>query len=929
MMKRLSLVLIVVLISFQALYSFSQTTISGKVTDSQTGEELAGAAIVVKGTTKGTITDLDGNYVLTGLTPGKHVIQCSFVSFTPKEEEIHANGEEIVLDFNLAIEDVSLETVEVIAKKNRESENLLLLEQRNANIIVENIGAGELSRKGAGDVAAGVKKVTGISMMGSRQLFVRGLGDRYNSVQSNKLPLPSPDPQKKVMKLDLFPSDIVQVLEVNKVFSVRNYADYSGALINIETKDYPQDPFLNISIGGGYNTNSTLQPFYRIEAEGNTFMGLDVKKRNELTPFNYKEVNRLMEIGDDFHLPSYNYSNKEALPNIDLGFTGGRRFRLGPGQLGVLVATSFQNEYEYYPDVIDINTNRENGQKTRFVNQEYSYNTYFTNLASITYDHTKDLRFKYDLVFLNNGEDGFKEKKGSNLDWPDADDSEYITRLAHYINYRLLSHQLSGYYHLPGNKWKLQWAGSLSDAGYNVPDRREVIYHETSAGRWEYMTLNNGNDTKRIIVEQDAKDYNFSLNMSYLLNDDKGELVFGGATNYKKLDYYSYFFGYEFDLDENRIVNLDISDPNTYLTSRYVIDINANTSDDMGYKGSRSIYSGFADFVYALTSKWTLNAGVRAEIAEMMIESNTIEIDNDEEQFIFNDVDFFPALNLKCSLTEKTNLRFAASRTVIRPSFYEKTSARLLHEPGDYATFGNPYTKDNVKPSDSTYLENSYSNNIDLKWEWFPSPGELIAIGVYGKQIIEPIESVSRLMGGTDLIYTFENFPDNAYAAGIEFEVKKKIRDLFIGFNASYIYTHLKIPEGRYENQRERSLQGASPYLVNADLGYVLNYGAEKQQKCYAGIVYNVYGKRLYRVGVSGGGNQYELPVNSLDLIIKNKLSNKLDINISIKNILDPDITIIQEVYEDELHPDVKTKDQVIHQYNKGITVKLGFAYKF
>ncbi|MCF8359844.1 MAG: TonB-dependent receptor [Prolixibacteraceae bacterium] len=925
---KLSILNLITLLFLTFQLNAQQARVKGSVTDAATGETLLGASVILEGTTVGAMSDFDGNYVIDRIQPGTYNLVCKFISYKPDTiiNVVLADGDEKVFNFLLseAVEEIA--EVKVVAKINRESENLLLLEQKNSAVMTQNIGASELSRKGAGDIAAGVKKVTGVSMMGSKQLFVRGLGDRFNSAQLNGLPITSPDPVKKIIKLDIFPSDIVKVLNVSKVFTTTNYADYTGALINIETKDYPAEPFLSISVGSAYNSNSTFNPFKRINAEGATFFGFDVNSRKALTPETYKVVNRLLDVGEDFNYKSYNFTQDNAMPAFDFSIKGGKQFDLNYGQkLGILASVAFNNGYQYYPDVLEVTYNKQKNDDGNFINQEYSYNTLFSSLVNVAYSNKNNHSVKYNFIFLNNGEDGFKEKRGYKRDW--GEDDLLLIRSAEYINYKLLSNQLTGKHKL-SEKFTLNWRGGYMNVTYDIPDRREIIFQQDPNKDWQYFSLNPGNDTKRLITSQKAWEANGYADATYKLGDDKGSITAGLVTRYISQNYNSYFFGYKFDQAAIRELVVDTDNPNEFLTPEFITEIDANTSDDMGYEASLMLESGFVNAIYNISSELMVNAGLRVEYSLMELISNTNKIDNDEQLYSFSNLDLFPSLNFKYSLTEKANFRLALSRTVTRPSFYEKTPVRMIPEAGKKQIRGNPYTKENPNV-DGTYLENSYSYNIDLKYEMFPETGEIISLGVYYKHIVDPIERVSMLMGGSDIIYTYRNFIDNATAAGAEFEIKKQFGKLFTGLNASYIYTHLTIPPGAPEINTERTLQGASPYLINADLGYTLEFGAARQVKSYIGLVYNVFGKRLTTVGVSGAGNQYELPFHSFDIVLKNKIDEKFEINLSVKNILNQDVQFVQDVYTDLENQDVITDTVPINVYNPGISVSLGLSYKF
>ena len=248
---------VLILVTVNMIFAFTQQgMLKGKVTDAETGEELIGAAIIIKGTTKGTITDFDGNYILEDMNAGQLTIVCSYISYDTKEADFTIlNNQTSNLNFKLQSSEVSLEEVKVVGRKNRESENLLLIEQKEATVAVESIGAKELSAKGASDAEDAATKITGVAKQeGAKTLNIRGLGDRYNSTTLNGLPLPSNNAETKNIDLKLFTTDIIEYISVEKIFTSNLYADFAGANVNISSKKFLGRPFLEIELKTGTNT---------------------------------------------------------------------------------------------------------------------------------------------------------------------------------------------------------------------------------------------------------------------------------------------------------------------------------------------------------------------------------------------------------------------------------------------------------------------------------------------------------------------------------------------------------------------------------------------------------------------------------------------------------------------------------------------------
>ena len=934
---------ITILFFLLGLATFAQKgNIKGLISDHENAETLVGVTIAIYDAQDktgrlitGTSTNLDGQYSI-ALDPGHYTFKISYVSYETAIINIHiVSNENTSKDILLTSSSFELKAVEVIAKVSRESEGILLMERKTSASIEEKIGAKELDKKGVSDAAQGVKKIAGVSMMGSNKLFVRGLGDRYNSAQLNGLAIASPDPNKKVIRLDIFQADILQNISVSKAYNVQRYADYTGALIDITTKDYPSDPFLNFSIGGTYNSQSTSNEFMQIDAQGNRFLGLDVDKRQNLTPEKYQIAKKkTQKIEEDFNPSAYGFSNHSADPYLDFAISGGKLFTLKNNKkVGGLFSISFNNEYQSILNIKELQVNKQNIPDGDFISNKYAYNSNLTGLGSFSFIFNKNHSIHYNLLFINNGTDVFKEKTGTKPDWKNGDETALI-RNAQYINYRLLSHQLIGKHQIIEDKLNINWQTAYALLQYQMPDRREIVYwtqaamnNQTNNKEWGYMTYDKNLATKRLITNQNTHDYSANLYANYIFNKNT-KLIFGLNSRWQILDYRSYFYGYAFKTGQagNLTLPVDISQPKKYFGEEYLDKVTNNSSDQMGYNAYSSIYAVFLDFNHTFNENIFLNVGLRVESASTSTTANMNVNDGNEEEIVFDNLDIFPALNIRWALYDNTNIRFASSRTVTRPSFFEKSPALIIPEQGENRFVGNIGTKES--PNDfGFYLEKAYSNNMEIKWEYYPAAREIISLAAFGKIINEPIENISYIQGGTDRTYSVRNFSDNAQVAGLEFEAKKYFKNFSAGINLAYIYTHINVPSNANELNDTRALQGASPYIINADIGYQLIYGSENTRRSFLGIIFNTYGKRLYVVGINEG-NQYQLPYSSLDMVLRNTINEHFSFNISVKNLLNSKYTIVQDVYENANIPDVKTNEVVINEYQTGLNVHFTLKYK-
>lgn len=896
-------------------------TITGTVTDAGNGESLIGANVVVHPADTsdntiitGAMADFDGNFNLP-VNPGTYRVKVSFISFESMVKTVTvAAGKTVVANFKMGAAGFKIEEVTVKERANRENEKILLMDRKNAAIMKENIGAREMSDKGVSDVAGGVKKITGVSMVGSKQLFVRGLGDRYNSAQLNGIPLASPDPTKKVIKLDLFPTEVVKVLGVNKVYDAANYADYTGALINIETKDFPDKPFFAVSLGTGVNTQTSFKDFKVSEITGNRFLGFDAKSREDAMHQDLMIYKFNKRITDNVFKTGFGFSNTTSLPFTSLSAMGGKKYE----KFGFFASIAYDNSYSTRPDVYKATINKEGTPFTEYTKTKYNYSTLTTGLINAAYTPNSKNKISYNLLVTNSTDDLLSEKTGINYE-----NDEIFVRQAEYENNLLLNNQLLGHHEING-KFDFDWKASMANVKTKLPDKRTSTLKKNENDEYEFYRLNQ-QETMRFTSMLDENDYNGGLSLKYKLKDEKGNLKFGSQVRYREraFDVYTYYY----DLGGSYYDDLIVTEDNMWEHISGEQFENDNLSAKNGsryadkYDASLFITSAYSTFTYKVMANLLLSAGLRFEASNMRVWHYPNSIRQDSVAYDMESMDLFPSLNLKYDLSENSNMRFALSRTITRPSFNEKSPSRILQEFGEPMTHGNSNTDESEQ---NGILTNSYSNNIDWKYEKFPNPGELIAFGLYAKQLINPIEKIAVKSGG-NFVYTYKN-TKSGMAAGAEIELKKSFNNIFLGLNAAYIYTQIKVDSNAVETNKERALQGASPYLINADIAYQIRYGEDDKNKMKVALVYNIYGKRIYAVGADGIGDAYELPFNTLDLVLKNSFDKKWDLKLAVKNILNPYVTFEQDYYT--VAGDLEGQREIF-KYKKGINISFSIGYKF
>jgi hypothetical protein len=905
-------------IIFYGNFLFAQNAeITGTITDNN-NDLLIGANLFLVNTEKGTISDFDANYKIENIPAGTYTLQCSFISYKTQSKEITlCKGQTLNIDFTLSADINQLDEVKIEAKKNRESENLLLMERKNASNIQESIGANELSRKGANNAAGGVQKVAGISMLDNHKLFVRGLGDRYNKTQLNGIPIASPDPDERLIPLDLFPTGILSTIEISKVYDATKFADYSGALIDLHTKEFPEKKFYIVKASTGVNTSTTFKDFRLGGSSQNWFSGFSLKERENYQPEELKIKNRNEYFTNEDPFGS-DFSSKQitAIPNIALGISGGNSLKLKNGaSMGFIFSTGYGNDFKSVSgqDVVL----RADGIPLRsFSFNNYTYATKFSNLGSVSFNSGNN-SITYNIVYLNNTNNQLSNKNGF-----DGEGYNLYVRTSTFHDHRLFANQLIGN-HKFGKALNLNWKASYSTGKSAEPDRQGVVF-EQCGDNYSLFSLNQG-ETLRYFSNMRDSTYAATADLSYLIGNtsngrSKGKLSFGIHSMGKFRDFNSYMYFYNIDEisdieanlgDNNNTADIDITQLiNDDVFADSLVSIKNNSQERDAYQAQLIVHAAYVDFTYNITPLFTLNAGLRAELSNQSVRFFT----NIWEENGIAALNLYPALNLKYSINENSNLRLSASKTLTRADFLEMAPFRYRPSYGSATSFGN----DSIK--------NANNYNLDLKYELFNAPGEIFSIGLYGKILNTPIERISLNQGG-GLEYSFRN-AKGGKVFGIEMEFKKKIYDrIFVGCNASYIYTHINLYENSSNTFKSHAMQGASPYLINADIMYRL-LDADKV-KTDISMVYNVYGPRIYAVGDGGKGDIYELPFHQLDIITQTIINGRLGISMEFKNLLNSNRAFVQDVVKTTSDGYIKDGVKEITSYKMGLWVAMGIHYKF
>ncbi len=866
--------------------------IKGTVLDKQTKEPLTGATIQITGTAQGVVADIDGNYTL-NVNDGTYTITVRYIGY----KDILLNSikvkAETLLNFEMESDAQALGEVSVVAKKNLEGERALQMERQKATLAIENLGAKEMSIKGISNVEEGVKKITGISIASAGQLIVRGLGDRYSTTTLNGLPIASPNPDNKLIPLDIFPASTVQNITVSKVYDASAFADYSGAHIDISTKENVGSDFLSINFNAGGKFNTLGKDFYRMDRDGSLFKtpSLDQKLIDmSLTDFEeYARHNRLFNT-------SFQVSKKTALPEFGGNIGFGKRFTLGGNEVSVLGSIGVSNDLQTM-DNASIRTLEATGNTLNEFNYDsYSNELKIAALGNLGYSFRTSDHIGYTFFYARNAIDTYMRREGVDYEDHHLIGSNNVTHI-----YSLQNHQVNGKHYF-GKQWDLNWSGSYGKTSSDEPDRRQVMFIRED-DQIKLFKLNR-QETMRYFGSLNEDEWVGDLTASYRFGDNN-KLQAGFTYKDKNRDYMGTRFYY--NLNKLNPTITDIYDTDSFLNMENVengsITIDRKKQPKDSYTAGNSIYAGYIATEYYPVAPLLVNLGVRYEISKQWVDYYTDG--GKAERSELNKNDLFPSLNMKYQMNEKNSLRFAFSRTVTRPSFIEM--APFLYQ----ESYGSAQIRGNAD------LQNGYNYNIDLRYELFEKNGDMLSITAYYKHLKAPIERVQTLSGGS-AVHSFRN-ADNGMATGVEIEFRKEIvKDLRFGVNGSYMYTNVKLPEGGAYTNSQRALQGASPYLANADLTYSPAFSNDRQLS--VALLYNLQGPRIHSVGISGLGDIKQQPVHTLNFTGSYRFNRRFAVKLQVNDLLNQDILFKQEV--------PTTGDKVeVERFRKGTGFEVGFSY--
>ena len=878
-MKRL--LLLICFVGFAIISQAQKAKIIGKIT-SVKNEALIGVSLTLKSDkTQVSKTDVEGRYSFTIDINKKYTLTISYVGYQSKSiADVIATkaDEEVLLDVLLDEAGARLTDVTVSATKSSNkgaTDNALIAFQKNTNTVASVISAETIKRSPDRNTAEILKRTPGASIQEGKYIVVRGLADRYNQAMLNGILLTSTEPDRKTFSFDLFPSQIIDNIIINKAFVPELPGEWAGGLIQVNTKDIPSKNFFNVQLGTSANSLVTGKEFLKDKGGKTDWYGIDDGTRSfpagytTKSNFDTSSMAAKTAIGKSM---SSNWApvSTTAKPNLSVQMNGGFAGTLWGKKIGGMIGVSYANANR-----IQNNTNNQNqlsnvgfSPYVELKDNKYINDINMGALAGLSIFLNPLNKLSYKAIVNVKTNNVFTQRAGTIYDRQQlVKGNEFV-----FDQNTFFTNQLNGEHSL-SKTLKFNWYGAFNILDSYSPDQRRILYTKNISGSDPYIlnisnTLSQQSGSR---VFKSLSDYIYTAGGDLTLKVKQQTIKAGYMIQVKDRLYDAQLFAITMPIDNAALRLLPAE--SAFVPENFgngydnKFAFNSIQNRNFRYLANTILNAGYLQFDNKLSEGLRIVWGLRVEDFDQLVGS----VKKWDPRHTYSKItDYLPGVNATIKLSQKANLRITASQTVIRPELRELASLSIYDFELNASVSGNPS------------LKRTKITNTDIRYEYYPAAGEMFTVGVFYKNFENPIESIYQEGSGGSSLFSFQNAA-KATAFGFELEGRKKINKRFT-FQANGSYINSKIDDANIG--LSRSLQGQSPYLINAGLLYdVIEKGFNMT------ALVNQVGKRIYLVGDiqagAGSPDVYENPRALVDFQVSKKFSNnKAEIKLSISDIL-------------------------------------------
>lgn len=884
--------------------------VTGRVIDGDGGLPLGGAVVSIPGTTLSATVTVDGRYTLRDVAPGTVTLRAVKIGYTPKLVTgvlVPTNGV-VNQDLTLTARAVELMEISVTAAAEKGSVSSALDEQRNSVGVVSAISREQIARSPDGDAAAAVQRVSGATVQDGKYVFVRGLGDRYTQASLNGARIPSPEPEKKIVPLDLFPSSLLEGITTSKTFTPDQPGDFAGASVNIRTREFSGKRFAAFSLSTGFNGAITGKDGFFAPSSSRDYLALGATSR---------EIPSLLRAADfTQQLPTPQVNSligslrnvwspdaRNGTPNGGYGMTLGGAIPAGGSQLSYLLSGTYSYAQEAKANqrraLAQIGSNGEAEEVDRYDGSTGRSTVLWGGIANFGMTLGSQSKLSLNTTYNRTMDNEGRRESGSseNLALPLE-----ITRLR-YVERNIASGQLAMHQEF-GGRHLLDYSLTYSRVGRREPDRSEIVYDRSTATPTWFGFANEG--AVRTFADLSEHSAEANANWQFFLGaPNAGRSVKVGGM-YRRTARDAVNTSYSISLVRPLPEAITSLTPEELFDGRLTAGGESNLritplAAGGSYTASDRLVAGYLMTTLPLSRSLELVSGVRVECSEVRVDSRSTA--GEPSTATPGYTDLLPSLALNLKLGERTTLRLSGTQTLSRPE-YRELSPILFREVIGF---------DNVKGNPE--LKRALIQNYDLRWEFYPNRGEVVSLGLFAKRFSDPIERVYQGTSGTRIItYVNAKHADNF---GIELELRKGLGvvsqalahfDLFT--NATVMQSTISIdPTSGSVTNAKRAMVGQAPYLFNAGLTWTHPAG-----NASATALFNRVGERITEAGETPLPDVIEQPRNVLDLSVRFPVAGGLSARLDAKNLLDAPYRINQ--------------GRVIREsYHAGRVIGIGFSW--
>jgi TonB-dependent receptor len=973
---------LVLLLSFLALSvaaAAQKGIIRGVVMDGELGEPLMSATVIISGTTNGAITDLDGNFEIT-TDAGNNAIEISYIGYkTITITDIEVKPNEVTLLNNLVLNEDSDMGIEVVVTAEAiESNEVAIINIKSKSPgMIDGISSDKIRQIGDGNVAEATKRVTGVSVEGGKYVYVRGLGDRYSKTTLNGVDVPGLDPDRNSLQMDIFPTSLISNIIVSKTFTADLPADFTGGLLNIDTKEFPEEEQLSISASTSFNPQYHFNNnFLSYEGGSTDFLGFDDGTRslpvgagaNIPTPFTPGVSDAQVTNFIQRFSPTLDAQKQMSLLDFSAGISYGNQINLrkkgsdevSNKKLGYIFSLSYKSNYQHYDQVSygefqrSINPNNYELVTADVRNGALSERNFLVGAMGGLAYKTNVSKIKLTLLHLQNGVSTAGEFDIMN-DANAVGQSGYeaVSDNLEYNQRSLSNLLLSGSHVFDASKWEIDWKLSPTYSTSFDPDIRKTAF--SFDGNYSFAPGEAGNPSR---IWRSLNELNATAKIDLKKRFDNPidlELKFGAAHNFKLRNYEIQL--YEILFRNSQVwagpdPSLVLSPDNIYTgdnrpNSSYFQSGNSNPNPN-AYSSNVNNTGAYVSSTFTLFNKLKSTIGLRAEYYVQhhtgrdiaYASGDFVNGNNLVNAKVLESFNLFPTVNLTYTVVPKVNLRGSYSRTIARPSFKELSYAQILDPITNRIFNGSLFAYASTIDGQQTVtwdgnLKETNIDNVDLRWEWFMPRAQFVSISAFYKNFNNPIELVRIPEQQTSAEYQPRNVgTGRLFGAEFEFRndfgfISEALEALSFNTNITVVHSAITMTDLEYNARkayertgetigRTRDMAGQSPWVINAGISYTNNDIGTN-----VGLFYNVKGPTLFIVGTGLIPDIYTQPIHSLNFSYNQKLGKNKNtvLEFQVSNLLN---------WKDQiLYQSFNAENQVFSSVNPGITFSLGVNHKF